>query len=113
MTGPAFQHLSAVWPPPADPEGEFFADLHRYGGVRAEARDRHRGERQKFKRRQQDLAAAAVVEFGFALIIGGRAGMFLALLGLFVVQCGVAETRRMRACGRYHQCNRSMEVIGI
>jgi hypothetical protein len=32
---------------------------------------------------------------------------------LIVVQTGTIEARRMRACGRYHQTNRSVEVIGI
>jgi hypothetical protein len=34
-------------------------------------------------------------------------------LALVMIQQGTQEAKRMRACGRYYQTNRSVEVLGF
>jgi hypothetical protein len=72
----------------------------------------HHEVRRSFYWRQFDLALVAGVEFGF-FVFSGEAQIVFAILTLLCVICGASEAKRMRACGRYHQCRRSLEAIGI
>ena len=91
----------------ADP---FFDDLKRYGGPRALRRDRHRERVREFVLRQRQLAATGGL-FIVAYVVSD-VGLFAALAAL-MFSTATPECRRMRACGRYWQCKRSIEVIGI
>jgi hypothetical protein len=88
----------------------FYADLKRYGGRRAIARQGHNETRRAFVLRQRQLAIVAALQLAVYAFTG--VWMF-ALLAVLAVSAGEGEARRMRACGRYWQCKRSMEVIGI
>lgn len=94
----------------ADPVGIFFADLRKFGGKRALARDLHNDRRREFRLRQYELAAAGAWCLILALCVG--AAYFAPFVVLFFTTAE-REARRHRACGRYWQCRRSIEVIGI
>jgi hypothetical protein len=88
----------------------FFADLRRFGGQRALIRDQHNDRHREFRARQFQLAAAGAWCILLALFAG------IEYFGPFVIlffTTAEREARRHRACGRYWQCNRSIEVIGI
>lgn len=89
----------------------FFSDLIRFGRDRAFARMRHREIVRDFKRTQQNQAFVAFWFIGLFSFTDFRS-LFLPL-AVAILQKAIAECRRMRACGRYWRCNRSIEVIGI
>jgi hypothetical protein len=67
-----------------------------------------------FLNRQYELAAIAVFNLIFFVCSGYSApGIFFLVIGLTCIAFGTSEARRMLACGRFHQCNRSLEVVGI
>lgn len=74
----------------------------------------HQETRRHFFWHQFELAivgAMHLVFFAMSMNVVAQ-GVFVAL-ALLCFTTGEREARRMRACGRYHQCNRSLEVIGI
>lgn len=88
----------------------FSADLKRFGPKRTLARDAHRDRIREFMLRQKQLSAAGFVQFAFYIVSGSHP--FFAMLGALLFMTAIDECRRMRACGRYWQCKRSIEVIG-
>jgi hypothetical protein len=74
----------------------------------------HQETRRNFYWHQCELAAVGALQVVFfAASTGPFEQAFFASLAMLCITCGEREARRMRACGRYHQCNRSLEVIGI
>jgi len=88
----------------------FFADLRRFGGKRALARDLHNDRRREFLLRQRQLILTGALFIG-ALIVSDI--YWFAPLAALLFTTAEREARRHRACGRYWQCKRSLEVIGI
>ena len=91
---------------------EFYEDLKRFGGRRALIRSDHRRTVQDFKARQRDLALAGSWFLILSLMPTGI-WFVLAALGIVLFTTAKDEAKRMKACGRYWRCKRSMEVLGI
>lgn len=89
---------------------EFFTDLRRFGRERAFTRLKHRDRIREFALRQRQLATIGAVEIAF--FIFSQHPVFSGLALLFFTTA-TRECWRMRACGRYWECKRSVEVIGI
>lgn len=87
----------------------YLTDLRRHGKDRADRRRRHIDIRRDFRRRQIQLAA---VGCWLILLFVISSVFLLGALALLVFSTATDECRRMRACGRYWQCKRSIEVIG-
>lgn len=75
---------------------------------------RHQEVSREFYSHQIQLAAVAATQLLFYLFTEAEIGRaFFLGLALLCITTGEREARRMRACGRYHQCKRSLEVVGI
>jgi hypothetical protein len=88
----------------------FLRDVRLWGRARAFTRLDHADRKRTFIHRQYDIAAAgAVLMIGYVLT---GSFVFPPLITLLFTT-GARECWRMRRCGRYWQCNRSLEVLGI
>lgn len=86
----------------------------RFGMSRVDTVMRHQETARHFRLRQPALAVlAAMFLVGFSL--GNRTWPrdFSVSMAMLLIIAGATEARRYRACGRIHQCKRSLEVIGI
>lgn len=88
----------------------FFMDLKKFGGRRALARDLHNDRKREVLLRQRQLAIIGTLFIGAFAITQVSA---FALLAVLLFTTAAREAKRFRACGRYWQCRRSIEVIGI
>lgn len=74
---------------------------------------RHQETVREFKSRQIELVGMAVLQLVTWSVSSSEIGILCLCVFFLVATTGRDEARRMRACGRYHQCLRSIEVIGI
>lgn len=90
-----------------------FLKALKFGRKRALRILHHDQVRSSFYKRQVSLAWASAVLLLCCAASSGLPHEVFACLVLLCTGAGEREARRMRACGRYHQCKRSLEVIGI
>lgn len=88
----------------------FLNDLRSFGRDRAFTRLHHRDRLRDFRWRQYQLAGTGgmfILFFLFTQIV------VFAILAVVMFSTATRECWRMRACGRYWQTKRSVEIIGI
>jgi hypothetical protein len=85
----------------------FLADCKRFGGDRAKLRLRRSEAAFQFRRRQGELIAVGCW-FLFVYVLIGMSGMGAGAIFFFSV--ATSEAERMKACGRYYRCGRSIEM---
>ena len=98
-------------------DAEDYLKALKFGRGRAGLVLHHQETRRSFYWHQAELAAVASLNITLfaassVMALGSGRALF-ASLALLCLTCGRREAQRMRACGRYHQCKRSLETVGI
>lgn len=90
----------------------------KFGRSRLMTVARHHDVRREFVFRQLELVVLGATNLIFyalsTVMFAPWVGhAVFAAIALLCITTGEREARRMRACGRFHQCKRSLEVLGI